>query len=119
MIKLLVRWGLTGVAIWLAAEFVPGVELITDGSPWLTILWVAFIFGIINTFIKPILQLFSFPFILITFGLFLFVINAIVLGITGWLTEALVVDGFVAALLGSVVISIFNWLVSRFMDDEE
>ena len=119
MVKLLVRWALTGVAIWLAARFVNGVDLITDGTPWLTILWVALIFGIVNTFVKPILQIFSFPFILITFGLFLLVINAAVLGLTGWLTDALVVDGFGPAFLGSIVISLFNWVISQVMDDDD
>ncbi|MEM7799230.1 MAG: phage holin family protein, partial [Chloroflexota bacterium] len=59
------------------------------------------------------------PFILVTFGLFLFVINAAVLGITAWFTDALIVNGFWAALLGSIVISLVNWVASRLIDNDK
>lgn len=116
MVKLLVRWAITAFAIWVASEYVDGVIL--DGN-WQTLLWVALVFGIVNTIVKPILQIFSFPFILITLGLFLFVINAAVLGLTAWLTDALIVTGFVPALLGSLVISIINWIASRIIDNDK
>lgn len=103
-----------GAAIWVAAWMVPGIEL--GGAEWtdqaLTAVIVGAIFGVINAVIAPIVKLFALPLLLLTLGLFTFVINALLLWFTAWLAGELgldfAVDGFLAALLGALVVSIVS-----------
>jgi putative membrane protein len=108
---------INAAALFAAVYIVPGLEF--DFAPefaWLKFLLVAFIFGLVNTFIRPILQIFSLPITLMTLGLFLIVINALMLLLTGAISNelalGLTVADFVAALLGSLVITIVGTLLS-------
>jgi putative membrane protein len=86
-----------------------------------TLVIVGAIFGAITSFVKPVIQLFSLPFIVLTFGLFLLVINALMLLLTSVIADGLDlgfhVDGFVTAVLGSIVISIVSAVVSLVLPD--
>lgn len=79
------------------------------------LLLVALILGVVTSFVKPVLKVLSIPFIIVTLGLFLLVINAAMLMLTGWLAEQLDVgfrvDGFWPAVLGAVVITVMTWVV--------
>jgi putative membrane protein len=85
------------------------------------LLAVALVLGIVSAWVKPILKFVAFPFILLTFGLLLLVINAAMLGLTAWIlgpTEVgFHVDGFWAAVLGGIVISIVGWGLDRVWPD--
>lgn len=113
--KLFIRWVINAFALWAAAALVSGIEL---SGGWVSILIVAAIFGIINTILKPIVKLFSIPFIILTLGLFSLIINATMLGLTAYLTDALQVDGFWSAVLGSIIISIISTLLNVAIKDE-
>lgn len=102
---LIFRLLINAAALWAASKLVSGIEL--QGTFW-EILLVALVFGVINTFLKPILKLLSFPVMIITLGLFALVINAGLLMLTAWLTDWLTVDNFWSAILGSIVISIIS-----------
>lgn len=102
MKNFLLRLLVNAAALWVAAAIVPGVALSEDA---LDILLVALVFGLLNALLKPVLLILSLPFLVITLGLFAFVVNAIVLMVTAALTNALEVTGFGWALLGSLVIS--------------
>jgi len=97
-----------GAATWLF----DGITLdgSTDGDKLVTLLVVGAIFGVITSFVRPIVRLLSLPFIILTLGLVLFVINAFMLLLTSWIADKLDlgfhVDGFWTALWGSIVISI-------------
>lgn len=80
-------------------------------------LLVAVIFGIVNAVLKPLLVVLSIPFIVVTLGIALIVINALMLLITDYFTAALTVDDFGAALLGAIVISVVSWLAGRVLPD--
>ena len=101
------------IALWVAVQIVPGLDFV--GEIW-KLLVVAVIFGLINAFIKPILVIFSLPITVMTLGLFLLVINALLLMLTGWISGQLdlgfTVADFWAALLGSIVISLAGMLLS-------
>ncbi len=101
-------------ALWVAVTIVPDLDW--TGTEWWQFLLVALIFSLVNSFIKPILKIVSLPITAVTLGLFLLVINALMLLLTGWISDQLdlgfIVDGFVAALLGSIVISIVGWILS-------
>lgn len=114
-VTLLIKFLATAGALWLAAWIVPGIELSDEIA---TILWVALVFGIINMFIKPVVKLLTLPMLLITLGLFAFVINAALLALTAWLTDGLSVDGFWSALLGSLVISAAGFVTERVVDND-
>ncbi len=104
--SLLLRLALIMGAFWVAAAIVPGIDVRGELLDYLVI---AVVFGLINLLVKPVVQLLSLPFILLTLGLFLLVVNAAMLGLTAALTTRLAVDGVLAALLGAVVISIVTW----------
>jgi len=87
----------------------------------LAVVAVGVILGLVSAFVKPVVQLLSIPFIVLTLGLFLWAINAFMLMLTGWLAQQLdlgfrVDDFFWSALLGALVISIVNWLVASLLD---
>ncbi len=86
------------------------------------LLIVSAILGIVTSFVKPVLTIFSIPLIILTLGLFLLVINALLLLLTSWLADALDigfrVDGFWTAVGGSIVITIVTWVVDGFVGDD-
>ncbi|MDJ0756531.1 MAG: phage holin family protein [Ardenticatenaceae bacterium] len=114
--KIIIRLVINAIALWVAATIIPGIELAND---WVSVGIVALIFGVINTLIKPIIKLFSLPFILLTFGLFILVINAAMLGLTAYLSDALTVDGFFPAVFGAIVISIISTILEGFIRDDD
>lgn len=121
----LLVWLVTNVvAVGVAAWIVPGIRF-TDGPRladyWPTLLLVGAILGIVSSFVKPVVKLLSLPFIILTLGLFLWVINALMLKLTGWLAGQLdlgfrVGDFFWTALLGALVISLVTWAVDALVD---
>jgi len=111
-----------GVAAWL----VPGIRFTEPGGleeNWPTLLAVGLILGIVSSFVKPVVTILSIPFIIVTLGLFLWVINALMLTLTSWLAEQfdlafVVKDFFWSALLGALVITVVNWAVATVMGDD-
>jgi len=118
-----VSWLLaTAAAVAVASWLVNGIYFTGPTSGWeelrhklVPLLLVALILGVVSSFVKPIVTFFSIPFILLTLGLFLLVINAFMLMFTAWIAGlfdiGFHVDGFWAAVLGSIVITIVNWVI--------
>ncbi len=102
---LLVRWAVLAFSMWIATLVVPGITV--DGG-LATYLWVALLFGLINTFFGSIIKVLTFPVSIVTFGLFLFVVNAAMLSLTARWSEKLDVSGFWAALFASLIISVIT-----------
>ncbi len=118
-------WLLTNaVALAVAAWVFTGIGF-TEGPDWQDKIWpllfVALILGIVNSFVSPILKFLSIPFIIITLGLFLLVINALMLLFTEWLAGlfdiGFFVDGFWNAVGGAIVITIVTWTVGLILGD--
>ncbi len=114
--KIILTISINALALWLAAGLISGIEL---ESGFFKILLVAIIFGIINAVVKPIVTILSIPFIIVTFGLALVVINAAMLLITDALTRSIEVDGFGAAILGALVISVVSWAANQFVRESD
>jgi putative membrane protein len=112
MQRLIIRLFINALALWLASALLPGVEL--DGQ-FGSVLFVALIFGLMNALVRPLVLLLTFPVILLTLGLFTFVINAFMLWLTASLVDALTVTGFGSALLGSLIITVVSLLLSIFV----
>ena len=113
MRRLLLRWLIDAVAVWAAIEWIPGITAI-DG--WGTILVVALILGLVNALISPIIKLLTCPLIMLSLGLFTLIINAMMLLLAAAIARGVgigfQVDGFVPALLGSLVISVVSFALS-------
>jgi putative membrane protein len=99
MIKLLLRWALLSGALLLVAHLYPGVTVTSFASAMLA----AFVLGLLNSVLRPILLLLTLPITVLTLGLFIFVINALVFWAAASLLDGLHVNGFVAALIGSAL----------------
>lgn len=124
MKNLIIKLLANAVALAVASWVVSGITLTgsTTGRRVLTLLIVAAIFGIVNAVVKPIAKLISLPFIILTLGLLIFVINALMLLLTSWITDKLDVtfhvSGFGAALLGSLVITLVGMLLNAVLPDK-
>jgi putative membrane protein len=110
--ELAVRWLLLAAAVWVAAELVEGIQLQGMQST----LIIAAILGLLNLYLKPALMLLTLPLTIMTLGLFIVVINAVLLLLTDWLAEEIggisfQVEDLGAALLGAIVISIVSMLL--------
>jgi putative membrane protein len=106
--KIIARWLLLAAALLLVAQVDAGVTVAGFGAA----LWAAFVIGLLNTLVRPLLVLLTLPVTLLTLGLFLFVINALMFWFAGDILSGFRVDGFVSALFGSIVYSIASWLFS-------
>ena len=122
----ILRWCINAVALLAAAFVVPGIHLSASGragfNEWVTLAIVAAIFGVINAIIRPVVVLLTLPLTIITLGLFVFVVNALMLMLTSRLARAFDlgfrVDGFGAALLGALVIAVVSFILGRVFSHE-
>lgn len=124
MANLAVKIAVNAVALWVAAFLVGGITLAEDGSTFAsrftTVLLVAVLFGLINAVVKPIAKLLSFPAIVLTLGLFTFIVNAFMLQLTEWISEPLGLsfsidqffwDAVIGALIVTVVSMVLNFVI--------
>lgn len=111
----LLRLLINAAALWVAIQLVDGID--HRGSMW-SLLFVALVFGVLNASIRPVLQLLSLPLLILTLGLFMFVINALMLMMTGWVSHlfnlGFYVGGFWDAFLGGLIISVVSLMLSIF-----
>ncbi|MBK8781616.1 MAG: phage holin family protein [Anaerolineales bacterium] len=119
MTKFIIRWGINTLALYLAVLIVPGIHYVGE---WTGILWLALIFGLLNALLRPLLKFLTCPLILLTLGLFTFLINAGMLMLTSNIGQSFgigfTVDGFWQALLGSLVISFVSIIMTLILRDE-
>ncbi len=121
--KLVLRWLITAVALIAAANLVPGIT-IDDQNGWIAVLLMAVALGLVNAFVRPLLKLLSCPFVILTLGLFLLVINALCLWLAAWFANAVfgagfIIAGFWPAFWGSIIVSIVSFLLSLFLPDDD
>ena len=113
---LLWRLLINAAALWAATRVVPGISF--DGD-WRLLFAVALVFGVLNVSIRPILKLLTLPLLIVTLGLFIFVVNAFMLWLTGAISDTFGlgfhVDGFRAAFLGALVVTIVSFALSLFV----
>ena len=111
MSAFLIRWFVTTIAVYVATKLVPGIKCEPAGA----LLGASLLLGIINAFVRPILLLLSLPFIVVTMGLFIFVVNALLLELVSKIIPAYFhVADFRSAFFGSIIISLVSWILSSF-----
>jgi putative membrane protein len=118
--SLLLHWLLNAAALWVAAALIPGLDF--NGGPG-RLLLVAAVFGIVNSTLRPLLTILTCPLIVLTLGLFTLVINAVMLQVTGWLSESwnlgFTVSGFWAAFFGGLVVGLVSMILSLALAPKE
>ena len=115
-----VKWIINTISIMLAIKFVPGIVF---AGQWWGILLVGLVFGLVNTYIRPLITLFALPLLILSLGLFTFIINAMMLMLTSWVSAqfklGFSVEGFRSAFWGALTISIVSLILSCLMPSAE
>src|SRR6202521_3138333 len=119
--QLLLRWAITALSLFVAAWLVPGIRV--QGEGWTVFAAMAVILGLVNAIIRPVLKLLSCPLIILTLGLFALVINGITLLLASaiavnWFHVGFYVDGFWAAFLGALIVSIVSVVLTSLVTEE-
>lgn len=111
MAGFLIRCLVSALGLWLASLLISGITVTGTG----VLLAAGLLLGIVNAFIRPIMIILTLPFTIITLGLFLFVVNAMMLGLVAWFLAGFAISGFWAALGGSIIISLTSWVASWYI----
>ncbi|MEK7555838.1 MAG: phage holin family protein [Patescibacteria group bacterium] len=110
--RIIVKWFIVALSLLLAAYLVPGIAV----TSFYTALIVAVLLGVVNIVLKPILVVLTLPINLLTLGLFTFVINGFLFWFLSTIVKGFSVEGFLAALLGSLVVSAVSYISSELLD---
>jgi putative membrane protein len=120
MQRMILRWAINAIAIWVAVTFVPGINEAQTG--WLPILGLALIFGLVNALLRPLLTLLTCPLIILTLGLGTLLINTLLFWLTGLIGNrfgiGFTVEGFWPAFLGALVVSVVSVALTLLIKDE-
>ena len=117
VLRFLVKVVLMAAVFWGVAQLLGGITVVPNpqgplGEPG-TYLWIALLFALVNAIVGPVLRLLSLPFVLVTLGLFLLVVNAALLGITAAISDRLQVDGLGTAIVGGLLLAIGGWVADQ------
>lgn len=107
MFRIVLHWLVTALAVYLTGNILEGIHIRSFGVA----VAVALVMGLINTLLRPVLQFFSFPLIVLSLGLFLLVINGLMLQLAARLVNGFAIESFWWAVAGSVFISLISWLL--------
>ena len=119
--RLIIRWAIIAFSLFVAAWLVPGIRV--EGNAWVIFTVMAVILGLVNAVVRPILTLLTCSLVILTLGLFVLVINALTLWLASsiavnWFHVGFYVDGFWAAFLGALIVSIVSVILSAAVRDE-
>jgi putative membrane protein len=111
--KTLLKYLGTVAAVILTITLVPGVSVAEGSAKWLTVLLVALVWSVIVMVVRPVLQILTLPITVITLGIFSFILNALLFWAMTLVVPGFHVSGFLAALFGALVLSLFSWLIHK------
>jgi putative membrane protein len=111
-----IRWIGNVAALFVAAWLLSGVSY---GDQWWTLFIAAAVFTLVNAWVKPVLTILSIPFIVLTLGLFYFLINVLMLYLTDWLVPHFEIRSFGSGVLAAIIVSIVNWVMSLVLPDPD
>ena len=120
--KLLIRWAISALAIFVAAWLVPGIAV--DPNGWFIYALMAAILALVNAIVRPLLKLLTCPLIILTLGLFVLVINGLTLWLSSqiavhWFKVGFYVDNFWAAFLGALIVSVVTVILSALVKEDK
>lgn len=111
MIGFLIRAGVVAIGLWVASRLVPGVYFASGES----LIWAALLLGLVNAFVRPVLVFLTFPITLLTLGLFLLVINGLMIELVAHFLRGFHVADLGSAILAAIVVSLTSWAISWFI----
>ena len=118
--RILLKLVVYALAVWLAVQFVDGLEF--DGT-WIALAGIAVVMALVNAIVKPIVKALSFPLVILTLGVFALIVNALMLQLVVWISRGLdlglVSTGFGATFFGALVISVVVWLAELIIPDKK
>ena len=109
----LIRMAITAAGLWVASVLGDGIT-IESGS---TLVWAALVLGLVNAVVRPIAVLLTLPITLLSLGLFLWVINAGMIGLAAWFLDGFQIAGFGSALLGALLVGLTGWIGNAFIGE--
>ena len=112
--KFVVRAVFAALGLWIASEIVPGVNVNTTT----TLIIAAVLLGVVNAFVRPVVVILTFPITLITLGLFLLVVNAMMIGLVAWFLPGFSVHGLLAGILAAIVTGVASWIGGMVLRDD-
>lgn len=122
MMKFILRWAINAVALYAAVALLDGHGITPQSTNWLSFLWLALIFGLVNALFRPLLTLMTCPLIILTLGLGTLLINTLLFWLSGligtYFGVGFRVDGFWPAFLGALIVSVVSLLLSALLKDE-
>lgn len=107
LLHIIVSWLLSALALWLVAQIVPGIELRGFGDALIATIVIA----VVNAIVGPVVRFVSFPLVILTLGIFLLVVNALLLKLASMLSPGFRIRGFLSAMIGSVVLTVLTWIL--------
>jgi putative membrane protein len=122
VIKFLLKVVILGAVFFLLTRYdvLPGLSVEENPDAPLgiygTYLWIGLLFGVVNAIVGPVLRLLSLPFVVLTLGLFLLVVNAALLALTAGLSDRLTVDGIGTAIIGGLILAVAGWIADQLLD---
>jgi putative membrane protein len=121
MTRLILRWAINAIAIWVAITYVPGIHEAQTG--WVPILGLALIFGLVNALLRPLIELLTCPLIILTLGLGTLLINTLLFWLTGVIGSqfgiGFTVDGFWPAFLGALVVTVISVVLTMLVREDK
>ena len=114
--KFVLRWLVSGLGLWIAASLL-GPSRLSVGGRWTTVVGAGFFLAIVNMFLKPLLIFLSLPALLVTIGLFMLVVNGLLIVIAGWIYSPLHVENLGVAIVAGLIIGTVNILITRILKE--
>ena len=124
MTRFILRWAINAAALYVAVALLPGRIQLIEGASWVSLIWLALIFGLVNALVRPVVKVLSCPLILLTFGLFTLVINTLMFALTGWIGSqfgvglSITEPWFWNAFLGALIVSLVSLVLSGLLKDQ-
>lgn len=113
-----IRWLASGLGLWIAAAIL-GPDRLSVGTSWQTVAGAGFFLALVNMAIKPVLVVLSFPAIILSLGIFMLIINGLLILLADWLYEPLYVKNLGVAIIAGIIVGLVNYLVTRVLEELE
>jgi len=124
MTRFVLRWAINAAGLYVAIALLPERIILAEGASWVSVIWLALIFGLVNALVRPVIKAVSCLIIFLSFGLFVLVINTLMFALTGWIGNQfgigliIVEPWFWNAFLGALIVSVVSLVLSGLLKDQ-